>query len=479
VRVVITDLDDTLYDWLTMWHAQFTAALDVVLRESKLNKDIITREWKRVHESHHTSEYAFPVEELPSLRNKYRSNRLRAIANDTFKAMQKARLESLRLFPKVLPTLQFLKERGCMIVAFTEAKSYYAGQRVRMLGLDGIIDYLYSSEHDEMSAVARRRLNQPPYNFYELKKTIVRHTAKGLAKPNSKILQGILNDIGADPKETVYIGDKKDRDVTMAQAAGTIDVHASYGEAKDRPEYELLREVTHWTQEDVERERNTGTIEASPSYVIKSFGDLCSLFRFERFVEPRKHLVPDDEKAVVEAWKKTIDVQQHFNDLELRIRNFGLTIIVAILGAIGLGISRTEFFSAAFYWYGSLLTFGGIGVWLAFYFMDAHWYHRLLQGAVKHGDYIEQRCRIVLPELRLTQTISEKSPSQHWGRIFHSYNKLDFFYAMVTIGLLIVFGFFLFSALNLPPWISRILATEFVLGIIIVAGLWFMKRELI
>jgi hypothetical protein len=35
------------------------------------------------------------------------------------------------------------------------------------------------------------------------------------------------------------------------------------------------------------------------------------------------------DEVQVEIWKKTVDVQQHFNDLELRIRNFAL----AVLGA--------------------------------------------------------------------------------------------------------------------------------------------------
>ena len=39
--------------------------------------------------------------------------------------------------------------------------------------------------------------------------------------------------------------------------------------------------------------------------------------------------------AVVEAWKKTVDVQQQFNDFELRIRNYAITLLVAIVGAAG------------------------------------------------------------------------------------------------------------------------------------------------
>ena len=33
----------------------------------------------------------------------------------------------------------------------------------------------------------------------------------------------------------------------------------------------------------------------------------------------------------IEIWKKIVDVQQHFNDLELRIRNFALIVTGAFL----------------------------------------------------------------------------------------------------------------------------------------------------
>src|ERR1019366_5191697 len=42
--------------------------------------------------------------------------------------------------------------------------------------------------------------------------------------------------------------------------------------------------------------------------------------------------------AIVEIWKKTIDVQQHFNDLGMKVRNFGLTLLVGVLGGTALAV---------------------------------------------------------------------------------------------------------------------------------------------
>jgi hypothetical protein len=55
-------------------------------------------------------------------------------------------------------------------------------------------------------------------------------------------------------------------------------------------------------------------------------------------------MTPDPEAAPplaagqIEIWKKIVDVQQHFNDLELRIRNFALIVTGAFLGLGGYAI---------------------------------------------------------------------------------------------------------------------------------------------
>ena len=41
----------------------------------------------------------------------------------------------------------------------------------------------------------------------------------------------------------------------MAQQAGVLDVYAKYGESQSRAGYDLLRRVSHWSDDDVARER--------------------------------------------------------------------------------------------------------------------------------------------------------------------------------------------------------------------------------
>ena len=123
-------------------------------------------------------------------------------------------------------------------------------------------------------------LSHSPPNTPPLRKTQLRNTPAGEHKPNPHILQSICEEIGAEIDSCVYIGDNLMKDVAMAQELGMTDVHALYGKAQHRPEYEILKAVTHWTSEMVAREAeiNAGT-EVQPSVVLKDgFWQISDVF---------------------------------------------------------------------------------------------------------------------------------------------------------------------------------------------------------
>jgi len=93
----------------------------------------------------------------------------------------------------------------------------------------------------------------------------------------------------------------------------------------------------------------------------------------------------DDEltKLRVEAWKMTVQVQQHFNDIELRIRNLAITVFTAVVGAAALAVEQGKAGLAAV-----ILVLGVVAMGL-FWFVDEVWYHQLLVGSVKHGEALE------------------------------------------------------------------------------------------
>jgi histidinol phosphatase-like enzyme len=347
----------------------------------------------------------------------------------------------------VLETLKTLKELGCLIVGYTESQAYYTEFRVKALGLDGIIDYLYSPQNHEMP----QNLTAEQTAFYPIKSckleyTQHHHTPKGEIKPNPDILRSILTDINAPVEEVAYIGDSLTKDIIMAQAVPVLDVYAQYGASHKRQEYELLRKVTHWKPEQVEKEKLTDQTTVVPTFVLQtSYSEILTLFQFIPYVGIGAKVRDSQIPYYLEIWKKTVDVQQHFNDLELRIRNLAVTVLGAVLS--GAAFSLKENIQVVLYGrsipVAMLLILAGLITWGAFYFMDRHWYHRLLRGAVKHGEAIEKRLATTLPQLALTQSISEASPTVIWGKKIHSSTKMNGFYAIGAV-LLIVFSLVLF-----------------------------------
>jgi len=287
VDLVITDLDNTLYDWFELWYHPFMTLLDALERDSGISREVLVREIKQVHERHQTSEYAFLVQELPSLQKRHPGEDVVKVYDDAIHEYRRIRKHHLQLYPGVLHTLEVLKRKGVLVVGYTESMSFYSASRVRALALDGLLDFLYSPEdHALPDGLARENIRMYSPESYKLTRTVHRHTPAGELKPNPAILLDILREVGGAVETSIYVGDSLIKDILMAQEAGVTDVHAKYGTAHTREEYELLRSVTHWTAEQVERERTAGFRTVRPTFTLeRSFEELLDLFELRPFRE--------------------------------------------------------------------------------------------------------------------------------------------------------------------------------------------------
>jgi phosphoglycolate phosphatase len=253
---LITDVDNTLFDWVALWHATFTAMLEPLIELSGVEREQLLDEIRLVHQRHRTSEYAFLVEEVPCLRERAGTTAPAQFYDEAIHAFRRARKAKLELYPGVLEYLTKLRADGILLVAYTESLAYYTEDRFRKLGLDRVFDYLYSpADHDFPAGMTPDQVRQYPPQYYKMAVTEHRHTPPNEYKPNPQVLRDILRDVGALPDETVYVGDSLLKDVSMAQDASVLDVHAAYGVAQNTDAYALLRRVTHWRDEDVARER--------------------------------------------------------------------------------------------------------------------------------------------------------------------------------------------------------------------------------
>lgn len=284
-RLLVTDLDNTLWDWFSAWHGSFSALLDGLVEMSGIDRTILEEQAQEVHQLRRTTEYSNLVRELPSLIEAAAPHDPAEVFDAALHAQNSARLELTKLYPGVDEGLRALKAAGVRLAAYTESGAYWTEWRIRHLNLDGVIDVLYSApDHDLEAGITVEDLRTGHYapSHYGLRRTEHRHVALGVLKPNAEVLGEILDAEGCHAADAVYLGDSLMKDVLMAQHAGVLDAHAAYGSAHHRPEYDLLRRVSHWSQRDIEREGSLSDRDVVPSLICRDrFTEILPAFQLQ------------------------------------------------------------------------------------------------------------------------------------------------------------------------------------------------------
>jgi hypothetical protein len=143
-------------------------------------------------------------------------------------------------------------------------------------------------------------------------------------------------------------------------------------------------------------------------------------------------------EILIESWKKTVDVQQHFNSIEMQIRNLGITVVTAAIAAAAVVANYAEpapDAAPSASWASGMIIVGAVIAWFAFYVMDRWWYHRYLVAAGREAARLEQMLDDAgyKDVLHLSRTIGAASPLKIGKKKMHSDHKIDFFYALILL----------------------------------------------
>lgn len=271
-RLLVVDLDDTIWRWFDPWHASFRALLDSLIASTGLSEDDLVAAIRPVHQRRGTSEYSWLLDELEALRPFVaEGSTVAAHFDDALHAQNSARKHHTTLIDGVTETLTTLRGQGTAVAAYTESLAFWTRWRFKRTGIDGLITELYSSPDHDMPAgvdlAERRTLSEDSYHLTE---TQHHHVPWGVRKPNRQILDQIIREHGVLPEETVYVGDNLDKDIAMAQDVGAVDVWAKYGVSHSDARYGLLQRVSHWPDSVIEREVDKRPqAHPKPTYVLQ------------------------------------------------------------------------------------------------------------------------------------------------------------------------------------------------------------------
>lgn len=128
----------------------------------------------------------------------------------------------------------------------------------------------------------------------------------------------------------------------------------------------------------------------------------------------------DDEKRnYIDIWSRVVETQMHFNEMQVKSRQLGLTFVTAALGVAIVLLSNGQDFSLSIPIYdfeiqlhvSVLLVLGAMLALNAVKQLDLNVYHRMLRGAVTFGEDFEASYMKEVFDLEcgMTQAISHYS----------------------------------------------------------------------
>lgn len=278
MRLLITDLDNTLYDWVTFFAKSFADMTTALAAQLSVNRETLIAEFKAVHQEYGSSEVPFAALQLPSVKRRYPGlsrTELARTLQPAFAAFNSSRRQHLRLYPGVRETLETLTARGFVIVGHTEAVAINAYHRVVILEIERFFRRLYALEGRTDSHPDPEREKKLP----EPSPEVLRVLPARERKPNPAVLLDICRREGFSASDAYYVGDSIVRDISMAKAAGVRAIWARFGTQYDPSLWTTLVAITHWTDADVAREVELRKQFASvaPDAIIDSFSDLLSV----------------------------------------------------------------------------------------------------------------------------------------------------------------------------------------------------------
>jgi FMN phosphatase YigB (HAD superfamily) len=236
VRLVVTDMDGTLYSWIDYIVPAVEAMVDAVCLATGFPRVRVVQSLKAVNSKYESNEYPFALqestiyEEFPEF-----GSFDKLVIEPARMAFREARRRYLRPFPHVLDTLKALQERKITVVALTDAPRNPAEQRVKRMGLDEHLTALYTlpgfhfpANPEGEKLVAKDILQKEERGEYRAACPVV-ELPRDWEKPATNGLLQICQQYGVDPKQTLVVGDSLKKDIAVARAVGAIDCWAEYG----------------------------------------------------------------------------------------------------------------------------------------------------------------------------------------------------------------------------------------------------------
>lgn len=260
--LIVTDIDNTVFDWVTYYVRSFSALLREVEAITKIPYLKLASESQDVFTRHGSIEYPFLIQELPSVVAHYGDDidRMLTEAVDPGRRVFLKTAESfLKPYDGVRDTLEKIRAThpDVPLVALTDAPRYVAMWKLNKLGLLPHFSAVYGLADPRIPTCERngrvkvdpeillKHLQQVNFGF----KGRIRILPDEYEKPGTRGLKTVLMDYGLDEdpahrQSVLWVGDNLRKDVGLGQRLGVRTAWAKYGVLSDDGLYKSLHEFS-------------------------------------------------------------------------------------------------------------------------------------------------------------------------------------------------------------------------------------------
>jgi phosphoglycolate phosphatase len=224
IRLVVTDMDNTLYSWIDYIVPAVEALVESVMQSTGFPRIKVVQSLKAVYTKYESNEYPFALQESSLFQEFPEFGSFdKLIIEPARTAFSDARRKYMKPYKGVVETLQALKERRVLVVALTDAPRNPAQQRVKAMKLDQWLTALYTMPGftfpegpDGSKLVAPDIVQREERGVYEAACPAI-ELPRDHEKPNPAGLRKILSMYGLSPSEVLVVGDSVKKDIAVAQ----------------------------------------------------------------------------------------------------------------------------------------------------------------------------------------------------------------------------------------------------------------------
>lgn len=283
-KVLICDIDNTLYDFVGFFAPSFRAMIHALSRELNVPEDDLIEEYRKIYQDAGSLEYRFSTQRLPfllSLSDGDERRRLEQLAEVVF---SRIRRKYFKPYPSVKNALESMKQGGVHLVVCTNAPSYLGIRRLYQLGLlkyfERVLTWSGFSQEGEAEINKEREL----LSWFEARGGAVHLFNDDQVKPSPAMFAAVRAIYGPSA-EYFAVGDSIKKDlIPAAREIGATTVWAEYGSLVDPGDVATLDRIVPWSdaQKSLHYD-NRSSIE--PSFTIKRFDQILDVLGIPRQLE--------------------------------------------------------------------------------------------------------------------------------------------------------------------------------------------------